>query len=153
MLTSIKYFFNTRELKKNVYWIEVIHKCLKARSMCQVYPLAHSIDQLSIIKIWNKFFDPEQKHYIFYFLTFHNRKGTKYLKEIIVMNKAENKPNQVNNSLELDSTINLLNLVHESNELNLSWKLSLLNKWGRLELYIVRLGWFTSWLDNIYTFF
>jgi len=67
-------------LKKNVYWIEVIHKCLKARSMCQVYPLAHSIEQLSIIKIWNKIFDPEQKHYIFYFLTFHNREGTIYLK-------------------------------------------------------------------------
>jgi len=34
--------------------------------------------------------------------------------------KADNEPNHLDNSSELDSTINSLNLVHEPNELNLS---------------------------------
>jgi len=34
---------------------------------------------------------------------------------------------------------NLLNLIHESNELNFSWKLSLLTKWSEFELYIYSL--------------
>ncbi|KEH24389.1 hypothetical protein MTR_7g108755 [Medicago truncatula] len=34
--------------------------------------------------------------------------------------RAVNEPNQLDNSLGLDSTINSLNLVHEPNELNLS---------------------------------
>jgi len=32
--------------------------------------------------------------------------------------RAGNEPNQLDNSSELDSTINSLNLVHEPNELN-----------------------------------
>jgi hypothetical protein len=66
------------------------------------------------------------------------------------MSRAGNEPNQLDNSSEFDSIINSLNLVHEPNELNSSWELSSLNKWVELELYIVRLGWFMSWLDNIY---
>ena len=67
-------------------------------------------------------------------------------------NRAGNEPNQFDNSSELDSIINSLNLVHEPNEPNLSWKLSSLNKWAELEFYIIRLGWFMSWLDNTYTY-
>jgi len=68
-----------------------------------------------------------------------------------MVHRAGNEPNQLDNSSKLDSTINSLNLVHEPNELNLSWKLSSLNKWAEFELYMVRLGWFISWLDSIYT--
>jgi hypothetical protein len=39
---------------------------------------------------------------------------------IILHGRAGNEPNQLDNSSELDSTINSLNLVHEPNELNLS---------------------------------
>ncbi|AES77202.1 hypothetical protein MTR_7g005700 [Medicago truncatula] len=37
-----------------------------------------------------------------------------------VTTRAGNEPNQLDNSLGLDSTINSLNLVHEPNELNLN---------------------------------
>jgi len=66
-----------------------------------------------------------------------------------MLSRADNEPNQLDNSLKLDTTINSLNflqnknslnLVHEPNELNLS----LLNKGAELELYIIRLGWFMS---------
>ncbi|KEH40145.1 hypothetical protein MTR_1g022280 [Medicago truncatula] len=40
--------------------------------------------------------------------------------------RADNEPNQLEQNSRLDSTIDLLNLVHEPNELNLSSKLSLL---------------------------
>jgi len=39
-----------------------------------------------------------------------------------IVTGAGNDPNQLENSSELDSTINSLNLVHEPNELNLSSK-------------------------------
>jgi len=67
-----------------------------------------------------------------------------------VVGRAGNELNQLENSLKLDSTINSLNLVHEPNELNLSLKWSSLTKRAELELYIVRLVWFMSWVDNIY---
>jgi hypothetical protein len=58
--------------------------------------------------------------------------------------RDDNKLNQLKNSSRLNSVINSLNLVRESNQSNLSWKLSSLNKWVELELYIVRLVWFAS---------
>jgi len=42
--------------------------------------------------------------------------------------RVDNEPNQFDNSLEFDLTINSFNLIHEPNELNLSRKLSSLNK-------------------------
>jgi hypothetical protein len=69
---------------------------------------------------------------------------------IVVIEKcrAGNEPNQLENSSRLDSIINSLNLVHEPNESNLSWKLSSLNKWVELELNMVPLVWFMNQLEK-----
>ena len=61
--------------------------------------------------------------------------------------RAGNEPNKLENNLRLDSIINLLNLVHEPNEPNLSSKLSSLNKRVELELCLARLVWFMNQLD------
>jgi hypothetical protein len=63
--------------------------------------------------------------------------------------RAGNEPNQLENNSILDSINDSLNLVHEPNEPNLSWKLSSLNKWVELELSMVRLVWFMNQLDNV----
>jgi len=65
----------------------------------------------------------------------------------IFLLRADNEPNQLENSSRFDSVNNSLNLVRESNESNLSWKLSSLNKWVELELWVVRLIWFMKQFD------
>jgi len=60
--------------------------------------------------------------------TGETRRKTKKTIKFERTNKADNEPNQLDNSSKLDLTINLLNMVHEPNELNLHCKLSLLNK-------------------------
>jgi len=57
----------------------------------------------------------------------------------IIGTRADNEPNQLENNSILDLITDSLNLVHELNESNLSWKLSSLNKWVELELSIIRL--------------
>jgi len=66
---------------------------------------------------------------------------------MIALASAGNEPNQFENSSKLDSVIDSLNLVHETNESNLSQILSSTNKWVELELCIVRFVWFMSQLD------
>jgi len=53
---------------------------------------------------------------------------------VVIASRANNELNQLKNSSRLDSVINSLNLVHEPNEFNLSWKLSSLNKYVELIL-------------------
>ena len=65
--------------------------------------------------------------------------------------RAGNEPNQLENSSRLDLKIESLNLVHEPNESNLSWKLNSLNKRSELELSKVQLVWFMIHLDIIIT--
>ena len=64
-----------------------------------------------------------------------------------LVGRADNELNQLENSSRLDSIIDSLNLVHEPNKSNLSWKLSSLNKWVELELSMVRLVWFMNQFD------
>ena len=63
----------------------------------------------------------------------------------IHQNRADNEPNQLENSSRLDSIINSLNLVHEPNDPNFSSKLSSVNKRVELELCLTRLVWFMNY--------
>jgi len=73
---------------------------------------------------------------------------------IILATRTDNESSQLKHSPKLDLIINSLNLIHESNELNLNWKLTSLTKWASLTrlvhestwIMIVNFFWFLSLL-------